>query len=215
MNNQRTTGDLEQRALELMPWYVNGTLEGEERELVGRQVLASLTCRKELERLRHLQQLIQRDDADAVATDREFERLMARIHASVAPPRLAAAAGGTGVAGRRFALAASVAIAASALLWWGSLTPSTPPHTYETLASSQSIDPAAVRLRVLFAAGVTGAEQRELFATHGLTAIGSPAEDGVVTLAFPEGADRAAIVAALKQDPRIRLVTSPPGSDGP
>ena len=61
---------------------MNGTLEGEERELVGRQVLASLTCRKELERLRRLQQLIQRDDAEAAATGRAFERLMARIHAS-------------------------------------------------------------------------------------------------------------------------------------
>ena len=74
---------------------------------------------------------------------------------------------------------------------------------------------AAIRLRILFAPGVTGTEQRELLDSHGLTAVGPPAEDGVVTLAFSEDADRAAIVAALKQDPRIRLVTSPPGSDGP
>ena len=87
MTSKGMSGDLEQRALELLPWYVNGTLEGEERELVARQVLASLTCRKELERLRSLQQLIQRDDPEAAATDREFERLMARIHASDAPPR--------------------------------------------------------------------------------------------------------------------------------
>ena len=88
MTSKGMSGDLEQRALELLPWYVNGTLEGEERELVGRQVLASLTCRKEFERLRRLQQLIQRDDPEAAVTDREFERLMARIHASDAPPRL-------------------------------------------------------------------------------------------------------------------------------
>ena len=42
MTSKGMSGDLEQRALELLPWYVNGTLEGEERELVGRQVLASL-----------------------------------------------------------------------------------------------------------------------------------------------------------------------------
>ena len=87
MTNTAGTGDLEQRALELLPWYANGTLEGEERELVARQVLASLTCRKELERLRRLHQLMQRDDAEAAATDREFERLMARIHASDTPKR--------------------------------------------------------------------------------------------------------------------------------
>ena len=32
----------ERKTMELLPWYVNGTLEGEERELVGRQVLSSL-----------------------------------------------------------------------------------------------------------------------------------------------------------------------------
>ena len=64
----------ERKTMELLPWYVNGTLEGEERELVGRQVLSSLTCRKELERLRRLQELIQRDDAEAAATGRAFER---------------------------------------------------------------------------------------------------------------------------------------------
>ena len=147
MTSKGMSGDLEQRALELLPWYVNGTLEGEERELVGRQVLASLTCRKEFERLRRLQQLIQRDDPEAAATDREFERLMARIHASDAPPRLSS---------MRFGLAASMAAAVGALLWWGTLTPSAPPHTYETLTNPAPADPAVARLRVLFAPGVSG-----------------------------------------------------------
>jgi len=111
-----------------------------------------------------------------------------------------------------YALAASVA--ASALLWWGTITPSVPPHTFETLTNPTPAG-AAVSLRVVFAPGVTEAERRELLDSHSLTVIGPPAEDGVVTLAFPGDADRAAIVAALKQDPRIRLVTTPPGSDGP
>lgn len=213
--SKEMSGELEQRALELLPWYVNGTLEGDERELVGRQVLASLTCRKELERLRRLHQLMQRDDAEAVATDREFDRLMARIRASESSPRSAAAVARRGFPWMPYALAASVAASVSALLWWGTLTPSAPPHTYETLTNPAPAGAAAVRLRVLFAPGVTEAEQRELFDGHSLTVIGPPAEDGVVTLAFPGDADRAAIVAALKQDPRIRLVTTPPGSDGP
>jgi hypothetical protein len=215
MTSKDLPGDFEQRALELLPWYVNGTLQGEERELVGHQVLASLTCRKELERLRRLHQLMQRDDAEAVATDREFDRLMARIHASEASPQSAAAVARRGFPWMPYALAASVAASASALLWWGTLTPSASPHTYETLTNPAPADAAAARLRVLFAPGVTGAEQRELLDSHGLTAVSPPAEDGVVTLAFPGSADRAAIVAALKRDPRIRLVTTPPGSDGP
>ena len=209
------TGDLEQKALELMPWYVNGTLEGDERELVARQVLASLTCRKELERLRRLHQLIQRDDAEAAATDREFERLMARIQASDAQTRPRAAARGRGLGWLQYALAATVVATAATSLWWGSHTSTTPSHTYETLTNSEPADPASVRLRVLFAPGVDEAGQHELLEGFGLTAIGPPAEDGVVTVAFPAGADRQSIVNGLKQDPRIRLVTTPPGTSEP
>ena len=127
MTSKEMSGDHEQRALELLPWYVNGTLGGDERELVGRQVLASLTCRKELERLRRLHQLMQRDDAEAVATDREFDRLMARIRASEASPRSAAAVGRRRSPWMPYALAASVAASVTALLWWGMLVAIRPP----------------------------------------------------------------------------------------
>lgn len=205
----------ERQALELLPWYVNGTLEGEERELVSRQVLASLTCRIELERLRRLQQLIRRDDPEAVATDRAFERLMARIEASGASPRSQVRRPGHEFVWTRFALAASLAAAVSVLLWWWAAAPSTTPRTYETLTTPPSADAGAVRLRVVFAPGVTESERLQLLADHGLTAVGSPADDDVVTLAFADGTDRAAIVAALKRDPRIQLVTSPPGAGAP
>ena len=215
MTSTAGTGDLEQKALELMPWYANGTLEGEERELVARQVLASLTCRKEFERLRRLHQLIQRDDAEAAVTDREFERLMARIHASDGQEGSGAAARGRGLGWLQYALAATVIATAATSLWWGTLTSSTPPDTYETLTNSEPVDPASVRLRILFAPGVDATGQRELLESFGLTAIGPPAEDGVVTVAFPAGADRRAIVNGLRQDPRIGLVTTPPGISGP
>jgi hypothetical protein len=205
----------ERKALELLPWYVNGTLEGEERELVGRQVLSSLTCRKELERLRHLQQLIQRDDGEAVATGRAFERLMARIDASEASPRSRARHVGWQPAWTPFALAASLAAAVSALLWTWDAAPPAAPHTYETMTSTQPTDPGAAGLRVVFAPGITESERLELLASHSLKMAGPPTDDGVVTLLFTKGTDRAAIVAALRQDPRIRLVTTPPLSSGP
>lgn len=214
MTSKELRGD-ERKALELLPWFVNGTLEGEERELVSRQVLASLTCRKELERLRRLHQLIQRDDAEAAATGRAFERLMARIEASEASPRSRARHAGRQLPWTPFALAATLAVGVSALLWWWDAAPPTTPGTYETLTSSRPDDPKAAGLRVVFAPGVTESERRELLASHGLTIAGPPTADGVVTLLFADGTDRAAIVAALRQDPRISLVTSPPASDGP
>ena len=70
-------------------------------------------------------------------------------------------------------------------------------------------------MRVVFASGVAESERLELLASHGLTIAEPPTDDGVVTLLFADGTDQAAIVAALKSDPRISFVTSPPVSDGP
>jgi hypothetical protein len=206
----------ERKALELLPWYVNGTLEGDERELVSRQVLSSLTCRKELERLRRLQQLIQRDDRETAAADRAFERLMARIKASGASDRPPANYTERNPPRTRFALAACLAAAVSALLsWWWYATPTMTPQVYETLTRSQPTYPGAMRLRVLFAPGVSETERQDLLARHGLTVVGPPTEDGIFTLAFAGDSNPTAVVAALKRDPRIRLVTTPPVPDAP
>ena len=198
-----TTAECERKALELLPWYVNGTLEGEERELVRSQVLASLTCRKELERLRRLQELMKHDDAEAIATDRAFESLMARIRASEAAP--ASPAGGI----VQLAIAASLVTAATALAWWWVAAPVSAPAPYETLATAQPAGTAAL-LRVVFNAGVGEPERQAVFARYRLTTVAPPTAEGVYTLGFPDEADPAAIVAALREDPRIRLVTSPP-----
>ena len=215
MTSEQLRSD-ERKALELLPWYVNGTLEGLERELVSRQVLTSLTCRKELERLRRLQQLIQSDDAEAAATGRAFERLMARIEESGTTDRPRATYARRNPTPARFAIAASLMTAVSALLsWWWYATPAMAPHVYETLTRSQPVDPGSMRVRVLFAPGVGESERQELLAQHGLAAVGPPTEDGIFTLAFAGDANPAAVVAALKADPRLRLVTTPAVPDGP
>ena len=204
----------ERAALELLPWYVNGTLGSEERELVSRQLLASITCRKELDRLQRLQQLIQHEDAEATATGRAFERLMARIEASGDSPASRAWHPRQAFSWTRLALAASVIAAVAVPLWWRAETPSTA-RTYETLTSSTPADSGASHLRVVFAPGITEPERQDLLARHGLTAVGSPTADGIVTLSLADAGNQAAIVAALKRDPRIRFVNSPPVTEGP
>jgi hypothetical protein len=154
--------------------------------------------------------MIQRDDAEAVETDRAFERLMARIEASGDEEQPRATQVRRDPARKRFALAASLTAAVSALLWWWwNATPVMAPHAYETLTRSTPTDPRSVRLRVQFAPGVGEAEREALLARHGLTPVGAPSEEGVVTLAFAEGSSPTAVVAALKRDPRVRLVTTP------
>ena len=210
MMSNTMTAEFERKALELLPWFVNGTLEGEERELVRSQVLASLTCRKELDRLRRLQELMRHDDAEAIATDRAFESLMARIRASEAAG--ASPAGRPGIV--RLAMAASLTIAASTLVWWWATAPVNTPAPYETLTTPQAAE-AAVTLRVVFEPDVGESERQALLARHGLTSVAPRTGEGVYTLALPGDADPAAIVAALREDARIRLVTSPPASGAP
>lgn len=197
--------EIERRAFELLPWYVNGTLEDEERELVRTQVLSSLTCRKELERLRRLQDLMRHDDAESIATDRAFESLMARIRASEA-----AAAPRSGPARIvHLGIAASFLVAVTAVAWWWTAVPVTTRAPYETLTTPEP-STAAGSLRVVFEPGVSEAVRRALFERHRLTPVAPPTKEGIYLLAIPEEGDTAAIVAALRQDPRVRLVTSPP-----
>ena len=152
MTSDESRSELERRALELLPWYVNGTLEGEERELVSRQVHGSLTCRKELERLRRLQHHIQRDDGEAVATGRAFERLMARIEASGDSSASRVRHPGQAFAWTRLGLAASVAAAAfgaAVVVGWRTSHNAAHLRDADQLAASRSgSDAVARRLRV-------------------------------------------------------------------
>ncbi len=214
MTRRESHDVLERRTLELLPWYVNGTLEGDERELVRRQVLTSLTCRRELDRLRRLQELIRHDDAEAVATDRAFEHLMARIEASDMTPRGRPRGFGMQFSGMRLAVAAALVAAVSSLWWWAD-APDIAPATYDTMSLPQPADLRTATVRVVFAPEITESQRHEILASHGLKAVSPPTADGVVTLSFAAGADQAAIVAALRQDSRILLVTTPPEAGAP
>ena len=188
----------ERRVLELLPWYVNGTLAGSEREEVRLALRSSLTLRREHDRLVRVQRLMQEDDAEHAATDRGFERLMTRIHRRRGwqEPRFWQAAAAVG------------AIAIGISLWWNSAPT---PARFETLTAAEP--DAALRLRVVFAAGVADEERRALLASHGLTAAAPPTPEGVYTLVLPAGTDARAVAEALRADPRIAFASTPPAGE--
>lgn len=206
----RTT---EQQALELLPWYVNGTLADEERELVRRELLFSLTCRKEFERLRRLQQAIQRDDGESAATERAFDRLLARIDDSnVSRPAFRGNLR-QNVTRPNFAQAALLLAFVSGIVWWSFPAPSTVPKSYGTLSTLQPADAGVTRLRVIFTPGVSEAALRELIAEYRLTIVDGPTSDGLYTLEAAEDADVRWVVAALKADPRVEFTSTPAAAE--
>ena len=203
----------ERHALELLPWYVNGTLAGDEREQVRRELRSSLTCRLEYDRLCRMQELMQPSDAEHIATDRGFERLMARIKADEPAPRA------RGAFGRLLWLPIARAVAMLALVsgavWWWSGDPAVEPKAFETLTADEPPESEASRLRLVFAAGVPEDTRRAILAELGLRLIAPPTPDGIYTLALPENANAGRIADRLRADPRIAIVSTPPAGEGP
>lgn len=202
----------EREVLELLPWYVNGTLDDAERERVKRELRSSLTCRREFERLSRMQVAMQGDDAERVAADRGFERLMSRIHASTQPR---AASGAQPKKWLPFARAAAVLAFASGLAWWGIEQNARAPGTYETLTTETPSDSRAPQLRLEFAPGLPDAARSAFFSQQGLTVVAPPTPDGIYTIAVPEGTDARAIADRLRKDPRVALVATPAASERP
>lgn len=191
----------ELRALQLLPWYVNGTLAGKEREAIGRMLRSSLTCRLEYTRLKRLQELMQQDDPEQAATDRGFERLMSRIQRQRRWQGLTL-----------WHAAAAVFVAFGLALWWG-LEPRSDSQDFKTLTAPENTAGGAMVLRVVFISVVPEDARRELLATHGLELTAPPTPDGVYTVAVPAGADARAISDALRTDARVEFASTPPASE--
>lgn len=188
----------ELRALELLPWYVNGTLTGREREEVGCMLRSSLTCRLEYTRLMRLQEIMQQDDPEHAATDRAFERLMSRIHRQRRWHGLTL-----------WHAAAVVLVACGLALMWN-LDPRSTSQDFETLTTPGDAAPGTTRIRVVFVSVVPEDARRELLASHGLEMAAPPSPEGVYTIAVPAGADARAISDALRADARVEFISTPP-----
>lgn len=66
---------------QLLPWYLNGTLEGEELQRVRQHLGMCLVCRQELTGMRRQAECIEAHDQPLAQPDQSFARLMHRIKA--------------------------------------------------------------------------------------------------------------------------------------
>jgi hypothetical protein len=209
-----------ERALELLPWLVNATLRGSEREQLEAHVRDCLVCRAELRSQRALAAFVRDRPTLDRSVDQGFDALLARIDAgdvrTQTPRRWQ-----TMLRDHPTWLAGASAAAAAVLLlavWIGSgqseLARSVP---FTTLTQPQAT--AGLLLDVIFAEEVSEAQMRALLREIDATIVAGPSQLGRYTIrvAFDGTAarDANALLALLHEDARVRFAGPSFVSDQP
>jgi hypothetical protein len=189
------------RALELLPWLVNGTLTGDDREAVEQHARACIACRRELKEQQRLHAAVRARRTVDVSAEAGFDRLNAELDTAAAAvrPRWRA----------RFATAAPFAVAAAAgmamlaILLWLTPLPELGDNEYSTLATP-SVGNAAL-LDIVFADDTTAAQIQELLDDIGGTIVAGPSELGRYSVRIAGDPRNAELIATLRVDPRVRF----------
>jgi len=198
------------QAFELLPWLVNDTLHGTERERLERHVRDCLICRTDLRSQRALASLVQSQATLDRSVDRGFDALLVRIDAgaerATRPPLW-----WTALLDRPALLAGVTATATAAVLvaiavWLGG----TRPDVDETGSFVTVTEPAAnagVLVDMILAPDVSEMQMRALLQELDLTIVAGPSELGRYTLRVTDAAPlgRDALIARLRDDPRVRF----------
>jgi hypothetical protein len=214
-----------QKVWEILPWYVNGTLDGREHDLVARHISRCQICADEIARCQsiadavrsveeaprtmspeHLARLMER--IDRRSTPAAAERWQIRVHEWLETIRLAFQETPSLF---RWALAAEttvIVLLAAAIILQASVAPSL---LYRTLSDAGSgPEPGRMHLQVVFADDITEREMRTLLSSIGATIVAGPSPMSVYTVALTAD-DREApartleTLAVLRAHPKVRL----------
>lgn len=201
--NRQTVHD---EVLDLLPWFVNGTLVDKEQLKVMSHLGECLECQKERDRLQQLQTLVQSDQGEDFGDYKPaFEKLMDRIdaqEADVAVPISAAAQSRSRPNWMPYAAAASLVLGASLLLV---LNQPEPAQTLNVPASTQAdfgVAPSvSKRMTLMFDENVDSETLRAAFVETGAYIVSGPDADGryVVEVFISDQADQAELVEAMTQ----------------
>jgi anti-sigma factor RsiW len=221
--SDQSDGNHHQKVWEILPWYVNGTLEGHEHELVARHILRCQSCADEVVRCQsiatavrsaekvarmpspeNLARLMERIDRKSTAATPECWRI--RVREWIEKIRLAFQ---ETPSLPRWALAAETAaivLLAAAIMLQGSVAPS----FYRTLSDEGSgPEPARVHLQVVFVDDITEREIRTVLSSIGATIVAGPTPMAVYTVALAADGKAPArtqeTLALLRAHPKVRL----------
>lgn len=201
------------QAWELLPWYVNGSLDGDELEAVERHLEGCDVCRHELALEERWAREIRASEELVYSPDRAFADLASRLEGIQSQARRSPAAarpswwrrwwrpqgeGGTGVL--RLAV---VAQAAAILILVGVLWVEPEPAEFRTVSDpTAATEMAGASVRVVFEEEITEVELRELLLGAGARLVDGPSRRGVYTLEVAgETVDET--VERLRRDARV------------
>lgn len=209
---------------QLLPWYINGTLSGDEQLFVTLHSTVCLVCHKELGLQRALRESVRAPEMDDVVVTTSFERLSAQIAA--ASPRSPVSAGkaarlvaGIGSWLRDLAVPAYIGAAAmllAAVVSYSALNVSPLPinNTFRTLSNSTAPAAPTANLRIIFAEKLSTSERASILNQSGLTAVTGPDERGMyyVKSASQTREATAAALSLLRANEQILFAESVLGS---
>lgn len=184
----------------LLPWYVNRTLEADERRAVEEHLADCADCRAEVEALVELEGGVRSAPAPELDPAAGLARVLDRIDAA---PRPAAT-----VHWVLAAQAAAILVLASLLIWQRGPSEDA---AFHTLSSPESALPTGEDLlRVVFTEDATELELRRLLLESGCEIVAGPTTAGAYTLRSRDQPVSEELIARLRQDERVRLVEPVP-----
>lgn len=188
---------------ELLPWYDNGTLKGQELEQVEHHLSDCGACRSALASMRDLKSSLDRATDDDGAVAGSLDEIMTRIDAGGSAPRRTS----TMVRVALLAQAAAILVLVSVLLFRGGPRLNGDPQSFHTLSDPrQAVVTASGSLRIVFEPSAQESQLRLLLQTVGAEIIAGPSPAGVYTIHVGGTRDLGAIVRQLRADVAVRLV---------
>ena len=221
---------LHQRIWELLPWYVNGSLAGREREKVEAHLAGCPRCQAEEAACRRTAAAVSGAGESAPSPHpAQFQRLLERVEEEeragggwLAPIRSLLGATPRPLRGALLAQAAMILLLVGALAWGlGRQRPGGPgavsaagPAVYRTLSDPVARPARTARLRLMFSPKATEREIRGLLlGVHGEITAG-PSPLGVYTVEVPAAGDPVGVVLARLRS-EAPVVFAEPASDAP
>jgi hypothetical protein len=196
-----------ERAFDLLPWLVNGTLAARERDAVEQHARNCIVCHRELKEQRQLNAAVAEQPTIHVSAHAGLAELDRRLDAKPGTTVGAREWGGWGAAVQPFALATGAGIALLAFLLWLTPLPEIGADRYETLATEPA--GSAKLIDVVFAQQTTAAEMAALLDEIDGEIVAGPSAVGRYSVriasGLPDDVELRRVVERLAADSRVRF----------